>query len=657
MSFEDYRKAKGKQWKSLVSKPAGGKSKSNESSVTITIGLYEWHTKENKLKPKRGKRMALVVLSTEPYSSLLEKAVKKWRSFHSDCFDDEEDYMLLLENCKEALFLPGSYQEFFSLKRYREELGKDYNKIILYLCTKSDYRKFEGEGEEDDIEEGSLASPSPGLPGTSSTGKMHTLEEYFNADDNAVNYVVESGPTGAKRVKQEPEDGSNYNASEVTCTSQISSDEMLARELQLELDSHPIIEIEDGSKEDGNVDSSKCSDLPSVIKSLEGHIDKSGQFFLVIRRGITFQRLLTLWQRECKRNSPEKVLRVKYLGENGIDSGAMSKECLAKTIPELGAAMFPNGAPVDSVYNIQNGKFRSCGELVATSVVQGGPPPRFLHENVFKMLVDPNVDVAALNPEEHLTESDLQILNGVKDDVTAHQDVIIENGYTGVIDDEHKEDIAGTIMVNMIAKRLLYLKEFAEGMKLFGVIEAIRANPGITKSLFVKGEHEDVVDANYVFSLMCPEHSLEGSSKKAHEEQIMDNLQDFLMSLEDESITGYAEAVAWAEEDPAEQKLPDDVVKSPEDTAKFEMANITPSGVLGWLTGQQHKPLNGNPLNITVEFDHECMSRNPDHTICFPTVRACGRVITFPVAHMTDSTQFRNVFLLAYCKGGAFANA
>lgn len=78
MSFEDYRKAKGKQWKSLVSKPAGGKSKSNESSVTITIGLYEWHTKENKLKPKRGKRMALVVLSTEPYSSLLEKAVKKW---------------------------------------------------------------------------------------------------------------------------------------------------------------------------------------------------------------------------------------------------------------------------------------------------------------------------------------------------------------------------------------------------------------------------------------------------------------------------------------------------------------------------------------------------------------------------------------------------
>ena len=39
-----------------------------------------------------------------------------------------------------------------------------------------------------------------------------------------------------------------------------------------------------------------------------------------------------------------------------------------------------------------------------------------------------------------------------------------------------------------------------------------------------------------------------------------------------------------------------------------------------------------------------------------PLVRACSRVITFPFAHMTDSTQFRNIFLLAFCKGGSFDN-
>ena len=49
-----------------------------------------------------------------------------------------DDYVLLLENGKEALFLPGG-KEFFTLKRYREEVGKEFSKIILYLCTRSDF--------------------------------------------------------------------------------------------------------------------------------------------------------------------------------------------------------------------------------------------------------------------------------------------------------------------------------------------------------------------------------------------------------------------------------------------------------------------------------------------------------------------------------------
>ena len=86
------------------------------------------------------------------------------------------------------------------------------------------------------------------------------------------------------------------------------------------------------------------------------------------------------------------------------------------------------------------------------------------------------------------------------------------------------------------------------------------------------------------------------------------------------------------------------------------MANITPAGIFGWLSGQQHKPLNGIPLAVTMEFDHECMSRSPKHTVCFPTGSACSRVITFPVAHVTESTQFRKIFLLVFCKGGSFDN-
>ena len=334
----------------------------------------------------------------------------------------------------------------------------------------------------------------------------------------------------------------------------------------------------------------------------------------------------------------------------------------------MGSSMFPNGAPVDSAHNIHNGQFKSCGEIVATSVAQGGPAPHFLHENVFKMLVNPNISVTHLDPEEHLTENDRQLISAVKKEVNSYQDVISESGYTGIIDENHKDDIVGTMVVNIVCKRLLYLKECAEGLKLFGLLDAIRANPEITKPLFVADT--DTVDANYLFSLMCPQFSAEGSTKRVYEDQIMDNLQDFLFNLEDEAITGYAQAIAWAAEvvssdqtlggAPNTNVAEDDLAEfqSPHEDGddKFEMANLTPAGVFGWLSGQQHKPLNGIPLAVTVEFDHECMSRNPKHTVCFPTVSACNRVITFPVAHVTESTQFRNIFLLAFCKGGSFDN-
>ena len=138
----------------------------------------------------------------------------------------------------------------------------------------------------------------------------------------------------------------------------------------------------------------------------------------------------------------------------------------------MGTITFPNGAPVDSIYKIHNGQFRSCGEIVATSIAQGGPPPRFLHENVFKMIVDPNVDVANLNHDD-LTGHDQEILNSVENNIIAHTDLIIDRGYTGIIYEDHKDDIIGTMVINIVGKRLLYLKEFMEGLKLFGLMEAI----------------------------------------------------------------------------------------------------------------------------------------------------------------------------------------
>lgn len=140
-SFEAYRTSKSKDWANRVSKGKGkGKNKEEVSSeVTIYIGLMSWNTKEGKLKPKRGKKLILKIPANTNYNTLRMEATKKWQNFYSDLYEENQLYVILYEDGKQAKFLPGKDTEAFSLKKYKEELGRDYNRITMYLCTSDDF--------------------------------------------------------------------------------------------------------------------------------------------------------------------------------------------------------------------------------------------------------------------------------------------------------------------------------------------------------------------------------------------------------------------------------------------------------------------------------------------------------------------------------------
>ena len=61
--------------------------------MTIAIALLEW--KEKRLKPAKGKRIALRVSNNAPCTQILSKAVKKWKAYHSDLYIEDEEYLLL----------------------------------------------------------------------------------------------------------------------------------------------------------------------------------------------------------------------------------------------------------------------------------------------------------------------------------------------------------------------------------------------------------------------------------------------------------------------------------------------------------------------------------------------------------------------------------
>ena len=96
-SFSEYKTAKGKQWYSKVKsgKAKGTKTSAADQEVLIYIGLLEWNEKENVLKPKRGKKVALRISNSAKSSLVRQKAEEKWKAYYRNLYEENQTYLLL----------------------------------------------------------------------------------------------------------------------------------------------------------------------------------------------------------------------------------------------------------------------------------------------------------------------------------------------------------------------------------------------------------------------------------------------------------------------------------------------------------------------------------------------------------------------------------
>uniref|UniRef100_A0A3B1K8A4 HECT domain-containing protein n=1 Tax=Astyanax mexicanus TaxID=7994 RepID=A0A3B1K8A4_ASTMX len=68
-------------------------------------------------------------------------------------------------------------------------------------------------------------------------------------------------------------------------------------------------------------------------------------------------------------------------------------------------------------------------------------------------------------------------------------------------------------------------------------------------------------------------------------------------------------------------------------------------------TGTPALPSEKKDFDLTVKFNHDC---DIHHTVCFPTVSACTRTVTFPSAHLKTPEEFKNIMQLAMHHGESF---
>ena len=123
------------------------KTKKNDvGEVMINVSLMK--LSKGVLKSVKWKSRTLRVATDSRKSQLLTKAIDK-HSAHDRTFNRYAGYTLAYPDGSEILTLPDRPTEIFQLDKYKEDVGKTYNRITFFLVLRDD---IANEGKDSDTE-------------------------------------------------------------------------------------------------------------------------------------------------------------------------------------------------------------------------------------------------------------------------------------------------------------------------------------------------------------------------------------------------------------------------------------------------------------------------------------------------------------------------
>ncbi|XP_078801046.1 uncharacterized protein LOC144991112 [Oryzias latipes] len=371
-----------------------------------------------------------------------------------------------------------------------------------------------------------------------------------------------------------------------------------------------------------------------ILVALEKRVDVSMTFNISVTREDLFQRGMKQWIRQ-KKASPKNLLRVSFIGEHGIDEGPLRTEFLTEMVRGIETQYFEGDGekgkiPKYSILDYQDQNFKTCGEILATSLAQGGPAPNFLKTWCYNFLCHGEMEIDV--PPDEVTAPDLinlkaEVQNSDDEKLLELTDAIVACGYQGPITVEKRNSITAAISLHSVVRLIPILTQLREGFKLYGLTDFLAEHKQLCQELFVPG-HIENVDADFIVGALSPNLSEEGSVRRQKELHVLNFLQDFLQNLEDKDTVH-------------EDKLP--ASAATQETTGVGNKRLSLQHFFQWITGHAHVPLiqcQRSIFKITVNFEHDCYSHYGEHGICYPVVNACGVSVTFPVCHLGTYSEF-----------------
>lgn len=604
-----------------------------EEEVTVNVGVMKFDGLE--MKAQRGKtfNIPFKVKKACTKEELMAAAYAKSRAHNKPDTKTIEHYELLYPDATVVDKLQESAEPFI-LHKYKKEYGKAYSRITFYLCLQSELQRYKlsllkevvlsSDSESEGNQHKKIKTEPTGLEPSTSKSLQTTNDEPLKIATPCDTEQIETDAALALALQMQNVD--NTYASLFTVDD--VSEELAANEEHV-----PDEEIQTSIAQQEDDHGQTCPTIEGVLTELSEQIDHSNiTKFNVVRTNI-FESAKRALNR--KKFDPRHKTSVKFMddigsSEGAVDLGGPKREFFTLLLQNL---LFESPLFFGNTHSrflslsqksLEEEEYKFAGEIVALSLVHGGPAPRCLSSLVFQALVSGphgvTPTVADMEGIHDITKQVILSLNDVQPE-EANQFIEDNERLSTIIDlaglwkpIRNKEDkisiIHSLIKWFLLGRNQCSLQQFQKGLEILGVLDKIKQYPSLFKSLMCYSPSTLTVEC--LEAKLSYERSPKGSNAFQVENVILGYWADLLQDTEDRE---------------SQLKLKD---------------------ILMFAIGCFEFPPLG--LKITISFLHD------DQECRFPKANTCSCVLRLPVVQSTYAS-FKDdmTFAILNTKGFGYA--
>ncbi|XP_049441442.1 uncharacterized protein LOC125894224 [Epinephelus fuscoguttatus] len=437
------------------------------SKVQINVGLMTIG-KGGGVKPQRGKTHPDITAL-----DLLNQAVKKMRDFNKDL--DEGPFLLLYPDGSEVINIPGT-QRPFTLKTYKAEIGRPYQRITVFICSKKD---FEEVGE---------------LPDTSDSDSEIVIKTTSGDFDLADTLPFEphhkSSPVHKEKVM-------NVQAPEIIANLALAIDRKKVSRFN----------ISRSDVWDGAVRGFRRSSYSENSDIFVKFTDDAGSFEEGLDTGGPRREFLTLLMNHL-RNRP-------------IFDGP----------PERRYLVYNSTAVREDEYFL-------AGKMIAVSIIHGGPAPHFLSKDLVNHIIGKPSFSATVEDvtDEEIGKALRQVQEAESEE--SLQNLILQNStmfqtagcFRRVKACEKHTLVEEYLRWYIIDRNHIAIQRFKDGLASLQFLTALQQHSGVLAPVLYHSSK--ALTAAEMESMFSPDLSPRGSNRRQKEVKITGFWADFLLDCE-----------------------------------------------------------------------------------------------------------------------------